>query len=160
MIYLVKSNDKLKIGYTSNFAERIKGYKSHNPDIEIINYKIGSREDEKILHDTLKELIIVGEWYLYSEYIIDVFEKYVPNEKSLKVENIKLKEKILQLTSYKKVEKLEKSTSRIILENIIDFYEIDLNEFKDSDEVIITFEDKILYHRLNNNYIINIKRKV
>jgi hypothetical protein len=143
MIYLVKSNDKLKIGYTSNFAERIKGYKSHNPDIEIINYKIGSRE-----------------WYLYSEYIIDVFEKYVPNEKSLKVENIKLKEKILQLTSYKKVEKLEKSTSRIILENIIDFYEIDLNEFKDSDEVIITFEDKILYHRLNNNYIINIKRKV
>lgn len=83
MIYLLKSNDKLKIGYTANFATRIKSYKTYNPDIEILNMKVGEMEDEKLLHKEFQHLFLFGEWFSYSTDIINRFENYQP--KSTKI---------------------------------------------------------------------------
>lgn len=55
MLYLIKSNKFLKIGYTSNIDNRIKQYKTHNPDIKILSIIEGTREDEKKLHELCKE---------------------------------------------------------------------------------------------------------
>ena len=35
MIYLIKSNNYLKIGYTSNIQSRTKAYNTHNPNYEV-----------------------------------------------------------------------------------------------------------------------------
>lgn len=162
MIYLVKSNDKLKIGYTANFKKRMEGYRSHNPDIEVINIKAGSREDEKALHDELGELNVTGEWYLYSQYIIDTFENYVIKDESLKEEIMRLKLEIMRLSKLSiphQVNELTKQTITMELDSIDEFYELDLNliENKNANEVLIKWGNKILYHRVGHEYIMSNK---
>lgn len=162
MIYLVKSNDKLKVGYTANFKKRMEGYRSHNPDIEIINMKAGSREDEKALHDELGELNVIGEWYLYSQYIIDTFENYVIKDESLKEEIMRLKLEIIRLSKLRtphQVNELTKQTITIELNSLDEFYELELNSIEDksANEVLIKWRDKILYHRVGYEYIISNK---
>lgn len=55
MIYLLKSGKFLKIGFTSNIENRIKQYKTHNPDILVLSMIEGTREDEKKLHTLCKQ---------------------------------------------------------------------------------------------------------
>ena len=87
MIYLIKSNDKLKIGYTSNLEVRLKQYKTHNLDIELLNKKEGSINDEKTLHSICSEYKIKNEWFKYNQFIIDAFNKYNPLNESLSYKN-------------------------------------------------------------------------
>lgn len=55
MLYILRSPYKngktlLKVGYANDIDTRISQYKSHNPGIELISYREGSLEDERILH--------------------------------------------------------------------------------------------------------------
>lgn len=76
MIYLLKSNDKLKIGYTKNFNRRLKQYRTHNIDIEVVATKEGTTTDEQFLHNILKPYKVDLEWFYYDPYIIDTFNKH------------------------------------------------------------------------------------
>ena len=69
MLYLIKSGDYYKIGYTDNMYIRLKDYRTHNPDIHLIGMKEGTLEDESNYHKELSNYIIHGEWM------------QVPNEK-------------------------------------------------------------------------------
>ena len=69
MLYLIKSGDYYKIGYTDNMYIRLKDYRTHNPDIHLIGMKEGTLEDESNYHKELSDYIIRGEWM------------QVPNEK-------------------------------------------------------------------------------
>ena len=69
MLYLIKSGDYYKIGYTDNMYIRLKDYRTHNPDIHLIGMKEGTLEDESNYHKELSDYIIHGEWM------------QVPNEK-------------------------------------------------------------------------------
>lgn len=77
MLYLIKSGSNLKIGFTSDLDSRLAQYKVHNPDIRLLNYKSGTREDEKRLHTLCKEYKYSDEWFIYNEEVIDIFNTYI-----------------------------------------------------------------------------------
>ena len=81
MIYLLKSGKFLKIGFTSNIENRIKQYKTHNPDILVLSMMEGTREDEKKLHTLCKQWKYDTEWFYYNPKIIDLFLESNPNNK-------------------------------------------------------------------------------
>ncbi len=79
MLYLIKCDNFLKIGYTSNLENRLKHYHTHNPNFEILYTRKGDKKDEHYLHKLLsKYKIDSSEWYKYSPYIIKVFKNYEP----------------------------------------------------------------------------------
>lgn len=64
-VYLMRdtTNGLIKIGYSSNVTAREKTLQSEKPAIELLNYWVGTREDEKILHRLFKNKRIRGEWF-------------------------------------------------------------------------------------------------
>ena len=54
MLYLLKSNNSLKIGTTNNLKNRLLTYKTHNPDVELIDVCEGDFEEELEIHFLLK----------------------------------------------------------------------------------------------------------
>lgn len=77
MIYLIKSGNALKIGYTSNIKTRIVNYKTHNLDLELLYTKEGSRSDEKKLHSLCNEYKIENEWFKYNNEVIEIFNNFI-----------------------------------------------------------------------------------
>lgn len=130
MLYLIKSNKFLKIGYTSNIDNRIKQYKTHNPDIKILSIIEGTREDEKKLHELCKEWKYDSEWFYYSPKIIELFSNNILNSEIIIRENIvktyeefipklcKFKKKLLFDILFKLVECCEENTMKIILNKL------------------------------------------
>lgn len=171
MLYLMKSNKFLKIGYTSNIDNRIKQYKTHNPDIKILSIIEGTREDEKKLHELCKEWKYDSEWFYYSPRIIELFSNNILNSEIIIRENIvktyeefipklcKFKKKLLFDILFKLVEFCEENTMKIIL-NKLTFKQlaIDLNKtpktIKSSIKELINDNLIVQY---NNDYIINPK---
>ncbi len=78
MLYLIKSNDKLKIGYAKDIPKRLKTYKTHNLDVELLSSKEGSFTDETFLHNILKSYKIDLEWFHLDDYVIELFNKHKP----------------------------------------------------------------------------------
>ena len=153
MIYLLKSNDKLKIGYTANFTARIKSYKTHNPDIEIVNMKIGEIEDEKTLHKEFQHLFLFGEWFTYSQDIINRFENYQPkSHKVLKhtlVDSLTDNSLSLTVTSGSKKELASiKESARYIYEEIVNNKELNALTIKcNGEQVYKRYGHKYTLHK-------------
>ena len=62
MIYLIKSGDYLKIGYSQYPEKRIYELQIGNPEkLKILSYKEGGRWDEKSLHQLYKDYKYRGE---------------------------------------------------------------------------------------------------
>ena len=87
MIYLIKSNEYLKIGYTNNLDSRTKAYNTHNPDYEIIGTKPGTKTDETRLHKLCRNYHYDKEWFYDTPYVREVFETYESFHKTTKSEN-------------------------------------------------------------------------
>lgn len=87
MIYLIKGygNNKvlLKIGFTDGLAERLKAYKTHTPDFELLKTREGDQELEQDLHYYFKEFKYNNEWLVFNQKIIDEFDKVQPRKRSL-----------------------------------------------------------------------------
>ena len=60
MLYLIKSGEYVKIGYTKDLQSRINIYKTHNPIIEIIDVIEGTRIDELYLHQLCEKYLYYG----------------------------------------------------------------------------------------------------
>ncbi len=99
MLYLIKSREYLKIGFTNNLENRENSYHTENPDFEFISTREGNRQDESYLHNLLSSKIHHREWMLYDEFIIELFNNIqLPSEmekeniiKKLKDDNNSLK---------------------------------------------------------------------
>ena len=87
MIYLIKSNEYLKIGYTNNIGSRVKSYNTHNPDYEIVSVKSGSKVDEMRLHKLCRNYHYDKEWFYDVPYVREVFETYESFYKTIKSAN-------------------------------------------------------------------------
>lgn len=60
-IYFLALDDKIKAGWTSDLAQRLKGYPPH---AEVLVRYAGTRADERDLHRTLRQSRVAGrEWY-------------------------------------------------------------------------------------------------
>jgi len=72
MIYLVKSNDKVKIGCTSNPVSRICELQVGSPyELEVLLVMDGTRKHEKALHNQFAELRRSGEWFECAPAILE-----------------------------------------------------------------------------------------
>lgn len=63
MLYLIKSENYLKIGYTDNLARRVCQYKTHNPNFQVEDSMEGTKDTEKQIHKLIKEYQYQGEWF-------------------------------------------------------------------------------------------------
>lgn len=169
MLYLIKSNKFLKIGYTSNLNNRIKQYKTHNPDIKVLSIIDGTREDEKKLHELCKEWKYDSEWFYYSPKIIDLFLNHnqldlcIVRESIVKTYNefipklCQFKKKLLFDVLFKLVEWSENNTMKIILnKSIYEQLASDLNRtYKTIKSTIKDLIKDELIVQYKNDYIIN-----
>ena len=84
MIYLIKSGNFIKIGYSIDectLNKRFKTYNTHNPDYEILDIYYGDREDEKKLHKLCAQYKYKTEWFNYSEDILEIIDIYICENK-------------------------------------------------------------------------------
>ena len=90
MIYVIKSNDKIKFGYAKDFKKRLAMYNIHNPHIEVLKeYEDLGIKIECSLHKRFKHSPVHGkEWYQYYDGILDYIEELI---NSNPVENEPLK---------------------------------------------------------------------
>lgn len=71
--YIIKSGKYYTIGRTKNLEERLKTYRTHNPDFEIM--RVFDGDYERSLHEHFKEYRIDRrEWFILSKNQIDVID--------------------------------------------------------------------------------------
>ena len=114
MIYLIKNRNYLKIGYSNNIEERLKNYNIHNPNYELLAIRDGTREFETFLHNRFKNLQVKGEWFLYSEDIVNDFLNYTDSNFNFAVAHSQSHIKIYD-SGFKMLKKLKSNTAYNIL---------------------------------------------
>lgn len=78
-VYIIKSGEFVKIGYSSNFCSRLENLKSSNPtQMEIIGLFIGGRKEEAMLHNKFKQFLLRNEWFIYNEEIQQYCTDFTP----------------------------------------------------------------------------------
>lgn len=84
MIYIIKSTDYLKVGYSQDeetLERRINNYNTHNPEYIILNVYEGSKNNEHDLHVLLSEYKYKNEWFLYNGNVLTTIQKYIKSKK-------------------------------------------------------------------------------
>jgi hypothetical protein len=67
-IYLIQSEELVKIGFTSNMKKRLSQYKLHNPKSKLLYHcERGGLDFEAIIHGKFKHKKDSGEWFKLSE---------------------------------------------------------------------------------------------
>jgi DNA-binding XRE family transcriptional regulator len=75
MIYFLKANDRIKIGYTHDPADRISQIKTSSPyELEVVLLIDGNRDEERELHDRFRDLRRFGEWFQFDEPLRNYIE--------------------------------------------------------------------------------------
>ena len=82
MIYLIKSGNYLKIGYSQDVKKRLQTYTTHNPDITLLDTIAGDESTEKMLHNLCKEFRLNNkqEWFHLDPFVIDVWNSLKDSE--------------------------------------------------------------------------------
>lgn len=74
-LYIIKNSEAYKIGYSSNFSKRLKSYKTHNHNIELIYLTKQNNcfELENEIHYMFSHKRLTGEWFeLDEEELIEI----------------------------------------------------------------------------------------
>ena len=81
-IYIIQSNDIIKVGYTSNLVSRMMQYYYHNPNTIFIGsaYREDAQQFEKELHSSVQSTVL-NEWYPLD--ILELLIEYVTGVTSL-----------------------------------------------------------------------------
>ncbi len=75
MIYMVKSNDLVKIGYTKNVSRRLLELQTGNPyKLNLVFMGIGGADEEKQLHEAFSKHRSLGEWFKIENEFERVYE--------------------------------------------------------------------------------------
>lgn len=84
MIYIIKSTDYIKVGYSQDeetLEKRINSYNTHNPEYIILNVYEGSKNNEHDLHVLLSEYKYKNEWFLYNGHVLTTIQRYIKSKK-------------------------------------------------------------------------------
>lgn len=76
MIYLIESPNYYKIGYTDNVERRLKQYKTHCLEINLLDFKEGTSTDETNLHKACSEFKVENEWFRKDPEILKIWDTY------------------------------------------------------------------------------------
>lgn len=81
MLYFIKSQNYLKIGFSQDFetlVNRIESYITHNPEFTLISFtEFGKRSDEKTLHKLLKDYQHHTEWFKNDLEVFQTWDQYI-----------------------------------------------------------------------------------
>ena len=92
MLYFIKSQNYLKIGYSrteKSLVQRIKDYKTHNPNFIILDIvKDGKQEDETTLHHIIKNYKYYNEWFYDNPYVHKVWNNYTKEMSRIDIQDI------------------------------------------------------------------------
>lgn len=83
MLYFLKTEHYYKIGFAKDSAlkERLKQYSTHNPLVELIGIKEGTREDEKRYHFSFSKYEGTGEWFILPKNLVDKIKlDFIPSD--------------------------------------------------------------------------------
>ena len=70
MIYFLKANDRIKIGFANDPSQRIPSIQTSSPfDLEVLLIIEGNYDKERELHQKFQEFRKSGEWFDFSEPI-------------------------------------------------------------------------------------------
>lgn len=68
MIYFIKNEDYVKIGYTSDIHNRLSQLQVSSPTkLKLLGLIEGSTEDEQFHHEKFKHLHSSGEWFIHTQ---------------------------------------------------------------------------------------------
>lgn len=110
-VYLVmveyKDKTLLKVGYSKTLEGRMDTYELHNPDIQLLKIREGTRELENYFHKKFEKYAYPKrkEWFYYNEEIVNSFDTL---EEMNFLDIDKLKNKIINLLKPKSVDSLKK----------------------------------------------------
>lgn len=90
-IYIIKSLDVIKIGYTTNLIKRMKSYDTHSPHYKLLYFtNIPDALDvEVFLHKKFKNKKVKGEWFRLNDEDLLVCILYIEKIKQLRLYNKK-----------------------------------------------------------------------
>ena len=75
MIYFLKANNRIKIGYSHDPSDRISGIQTSSPyRIEVLLLIDGDRDEERELHARFRDLRKSGEWFQFDESLRNYIE--------------------------------------------------------------------------------------
>lgn len=81
MIYLIKSSDYLKVGFSDNFEKRLKSYRSDNPNFLILDtLESGTKQDENNLHKMMEKYLHYGEWFRLCPEVLEIWSSYTSHK--------------------------------------------------------------------------------
>jgi len=76
MIYFIKANDRVKIGYADDPKSRIQSIQTSSPyKLEVLLIIDGSYEVERDLHKSFQEFRITGEWFEFAEGLVSFIKE-------------------------------------------------------------------------------------
>lgn len=114
-LYLIESNNKLKIGIASDLNKRLRQYKTHNPDFKILDIREGTYSDEYFLHKIFEKYMIEDtEWMVYDQKIIDTYKNIKLNHRE-PVSQSKSKKRKAHVKKIIETRKMYKETNTIII---------------------------------------------
>lgn len=88
MIYFIKCEGFVKIGYTNNVVKRLGNFKCDNPfEVHLINSMEGDRKTELALHYYFKDYHHRGDWFFVRDdmYTIKEVPDFDSHEKKIKI---------------------------------------------------------------------------
>lgn len=156
MLYLIKSGDYLKIGYSQDIKKRMQTYSTHNPDIALLDTIEGDESLEKFVHNLCKEFRVNNkqEWFHLNPFIIEVWNslkdsEYVDIPKSeipLELVNLDYKNKFEEVL-YELVQAKETS-----IKYKEDYWKLRLDYDKLNKEIDDHYKYKQMYENLMKEY--------
>lgn len=76
MIYILKSENLIKVGYSKDVQKRLKSYRSQNPNLKLIEEYYGDVTYEKYFHKHFADPVHGREWYVPYDNFVGDFEKF------------------------------------------------------------------------------------
>lgn len=81
MLYFIKSQNYVKIGYSQSFetlVDRMESYITHNPNLVLISFtEYGTKENEKSIHLLLKDYQYFSEWFKNDIFVFNTWDEYI-----------------------------------------------------------------------------------
>lgn len=165
MLYLVRLDGCLKIGYSNDIPNRIKSFQTSCLNVEFIASREGTVIEEKKMHELCSNFRIKNELFKDNDWVINLFKCHIFEEKDIQITNLSNEIKKLRNENLKLVE--ENKLIQSELKRYINSVGKNFNTYNDNgrrnmfinrEEMIETthwfFYNKVFPHKGNNTVLV------
>lgn len=157
MLYLIKSSDYIKVGFTKNIRNRMKAYNTCNPDYELLDLVEGTEQDESDFHMDIHRYHYRGEWFYFNQEIIDLWNHRFDRKVYIKLKQEDLSKENLRMIKIEQDDEYYQKTQALMYrENFV------LNNLKiliDTNQPFYDFLVQKIEESDHNKYLETIRKK-